>query len=560
MKRIKQAFSRLLTRRGRIHASRPGEIPARGEDADLKVGADTPDAFGADASDSGADAGVEGESVDFESRAAKRAPAADADVTVRQRRPLPGYYPARRIPETMWLGDAVDVLAPLVAAVGVNSLVALVGERAPLPPQLSARIRAFAHAQGDEILEEAQRRFFDNPGLDTLVIQAVTRWWKLPVALGRVYLRGRIVLGLDPSGVAAKTLPRIPRRDYESLMASYLAIGTAIGWFRGGTVGVHLWYRDGKKFELPEGHPTPHVRRLDAPRTLVDMAADIDDMYWAETTGQVVKITRVGQGQRRRWLISLPGTDHVDPHSTPNPADSETNVREVLGLRSAVYVGVVNALRHAMASEGVSPRDMTREPVVIMGHSQGGMIALSLLDRHPREVNVRGVVTMGTPGRRMRVPRDVAVLALEHDQDIVPSMDGRPRRQTNDRVVVGRRLNRPRTGPLWYAHSSATYTETMQLTQRRAQVSPESKIGRVVARMQPYLPQDGEDTSVFVYEIVQELLSGKNPTMRDTISVFGDVPEGAFPPPIRGFEAAPKAGSALGEWIERVQKSQKEKP
>lgn len=465
------------------------------------------------------------------------------DVTPR-RRHYPNYYGARRVPETMWLGDAVDVLGPLVGAAGLNSLVAFIGEKAPLPPDVSARIREFARAQGQEIQEEAQRRFFDNPGLDTLVVQAFTRAWKIPLALGRTYLRGRIWLGFDPKGKAAETLRLIPRRDYEALMASYLAIATAIGWFRGGPVGIHLWNHDGTTYDLPPGHPKPHVRRLDPPKTLVDMAADIDDMYWAEAMGQVVKITRVGEGQRRRWLISLPGTDHLDPHTTPNPADPETNAREVLGLRSAIHVGVVSALRHAMALEGVSPRNMTREPVVMMGHSQGGMIALSLLDRYPREVNVRAVVTLGTPGRRMRVPKDVAAIALEHDQDIIPSMDGRPRRQTDDRVVVGRRLVRPRTDALWYAHSSSTYTETMQLTERRAQIAPESKIGRVMGRINPYLPQDGEETSVYVYEIVQEILTGDGPPIEETISVFRDMPEGAYPPPLPGFENLSKPTDA----------------
>lgn len=463
----------------------------------------------------------------------------ETDVTPR-RRHAPNYYGARRVPETMWLGDAVDVLGPLVGATGLNSFVAFIGEKAPLPAEVSSRIRAFARAQGQEIQEEAQRRFFDNPGLDTLVVQAITRVWKFPVALGRTYLRGRVWLGFDSKGEAAEALRLIPRRDYEAFMASYLAVATAIGWFRGGSVGVHLWYHNEETFDLPEGHPTPHVRRLDPPKSLVDMAADIDDMYWAEAKGQVVKITRVGEGQRRRWLISLPGTDHLDPHSTPNPADSETNMREALGLPSAIHVGVVRALRDAMAREGVSPRDMTREPVVMMGHSQGGMIALSLVHKYPREVNVRGVVTLGTPGRRMRVPKDVAVIALEHDQDIIPSMDGRPRRQMDDRVVVGRRLVRPRTDALWYAHSSTTYTETMHLTERRAQVSPESKIGRVMGRINPYLPKDGEDTSVFVYEIVQEILTGDGPPIEETISVFRDVPEGAYPPPVPGFEKSSK--------------------
>lgn len=491
MESFESMFSRLLTRRGRVTSREPGEVPSRGE---------------------------------------------DTDVTSRRRRHVPAYYGARRVPETMWIVDGLDVLAPLIAAVGINTVVALVGEKVPLPPDISARIRLFARQQGEDIIEESQRRFFDNPGLDTLVIQAGSRVASGLTRVGRVYLRGRIWLGLDPMGVARETLPLVPSRGYESFMASYLAIATAIGWFRGGKVEAHPWFAGGNKLELPPGHQEPKLHRLDPPKDLVDMAADIDDMYWAEATGQVVKITRVGEGQLRRWLISLPGTDHVDPHSTPNPADSETNVREMLGLRSSIHVGVFKALRDAMAREGVPLRDMPREPVVFMGHSQGGMVALSFLGKHPREVNVRAVITMGTPGRRVQIPRDVAALALEHDQDVVPSMDGRPRRQTNDRVVVGRRLNRPRSGALFYAHSSATYTETMQLTQRRARLAPGSKIGRVVSRIEPYFPKDGESSTVYVYEMVQEILTGDGPPIEEAVNFLGQVEPGEDPPPVPGFE------------------------
>lgn len=487
----------------------------------------------------------------------QRSPIAeDVDVTPRRHRQTPRYYGARRVPETMWLGDALDVLGPLVAQVGAHFALSMIAEAAPLPPAAKAIVRELSARQGEELLEDSQRRFFDNPGLDTLIVQAFARAWRVPVKAGRGYLRAKIALGLDRDGRAARMLPLVPKRDFEALMVSYLTIGTAVGWFRGGTVTANLWYRDGEFLDVPTGTPNVRPRRLEAPRTLTDMAADIDDMYWIEGMGQPVKITSVGEGQLRRWLISLPGTDHMDPASTLNPADSETNVREVLGLTSAMQSGVVAALRHAMALEGVSERDMVREPVVIMGHSQGGMVALSLADRHPRKVNVRAVVTLGTPGRRLRVSRDVAALTLEHDQDVVPSLDGRPRRRVDDRVVVGRHLIRPRTGALFYAHASSTYTETVHLMERRARVSPQSRIGRMVARIEPFLPREDETCRVYVYEVVQELLSGSAPDLEEAIEVFAAMPEGVYPPSLVGSEVSDRRATALvrpalAQWKER---------
>lgn len=454
----------------------------------------------------------------------------------------------------MWLGDAIDVLSPLVGALSVHMAVRLLAENTSLPASVREGLRQFSAQHGEAILEDAQRRFFDNPGLDTLLVQALARVWRIPVGLGRAYLHSKILLGLDHTGSARESLGLVPKHDFEALMASYLAIGTALGWFRGGPVSVNLWYRDGEFYELPGEEPDILPSRLEAPRSISDMAADIDDLYWVEAEGQPVKITRVGEGQRRRWLISLPGTDHMDPNSTRNPADPETNTREVLGLDSAMRQGVVAALRHAMASEGVSERDMPCEPVVVMGHSQGGMVALSLADRYPREVNVRAVITLGTPGRRLRVSRDVAALAVEHDQDVVPSMDGRPRRGTNDRVVVGRHLIRPRTGALFYAHSSSTYTETIGLIERRARISPESRIGRVFARIEPYMAREGEPASVYIYEVVQELLDGTAPRLLDTMEMFAQMPVGVFPP-VPGWDKtvtrSAKEPGVMAKWTKR---------
>ena len=41
------------------------------------------------------------------------------------------------------------------------------------------------------------------------------------------------------------------------------------------------------------------------------MCADIDELYWSRTIGPAVKITRVGEGEARRWLLSLVGTESM---------------------------------------------------------------------------------------------------------------------------------------------------------------------------------------------------------------------------------------------------------
>ena len=68
------------------------------------------------------------------------------------------------------------------------------------------------------------------------------------------------------------------------------------------------------------------------------MCADIDELYWSRTIGPAVKITRVGEGEARRWLLSLVGTQSMTWRSTNNPADVETNIRLMLGLEASMSV------------------------------------------------------------------------------------------------------------------------------------------------------------------------------------------------------------------------------
>ena len=307
-------------------------------------------------------------------------------------------------------------------------------------------------------------------------------------------------------------LPLIPRRGYDALMTGMLTIGTAVGALRGGEVHVAL-LRDSDAdpaFQDPlPGHPEAQIRRVDAPEQLSDMCADIDELYWSRTIGPAVKITRVGAGEARRWLLSLVGTESMTWRSTNNPADVETNIRLMLGLESAMSVGVVRALHAAMERDGVPAERWTREPVLICGHSQGGIVAAALASVPPDEagINVAGILSTGGPNRRIRVRPDVVTVAVTHDQDVMPSLDGSPDRAPDRRVTVGRSLVRPRTRPLYYAHSSSTYTETVRLLERKVRVTPWGRLASAMAALQDFMPAPGEPTRVMHFEIWQDILT-----------------------------------------------------
>ncbi len=80
------------------------------------------------------------------------------------------------------------------------------------------------------------------------------------------------------------------------------------------------------------------------------------------------------------------------------------------------------------------------QPVMLTGHSQGGIIAATLAadpDFRAR-YDVESVVTAGSPVARFDIPPSVSVLALEHDQDVVPMLDGRENRDRPNVLSVGR--------------------------------------------------------------------------------------------------------------------------
>ncbi len=381
---------------------------------------------------------------------------------------------------------------------------------------LAALVKEKARRVGDQAVEKAQDIYFRNPGLDTMTVRSLSKGGQGLARLSHLVAKVQVLTGLDREGLAAEKLALAPRPGYDSLMMASLAAGLALGYFRSGSTRSLIWWDsadpDPKPARsLPEGHPYPGVRRFGPPRSLRDMAADVDDLYWAGAYGQAVKVTRVGTGSERRWLVSLPGTDHADLESLPNPADVESNMKEELDLESAMRAGTVQVIRSAMAADGVPAEEMTREPVLILGHSQGGMVAAGLAEEDPDEIgiNVLGVVTLGSPTRRVKIRDGVTMVAVEHDQDMIPSLDGAPRLEADGRVVVKRRLSQPKRGPLFYAHSSATYTETLRLAERRHAIAPWGRAAEAFRALREYLPKDGEETRVTHHYVWQEVREPK---------------------------------------------------
>lgn len=419
------------------------------------------------------------------------------------------YYARRRVPHSFtsfYLRAKVIPLAPkLLSALAVGAASSM----GFLPTDIRTRLRTQSDRLGEAVSEQSQSIFFREPGLDVLFVRILATIAGTAGAVVHAAAALDAILGWDRTGKLQRLAKVTPRDGFEALLAGMLIAGTSLGQMTGGAPHADKYFDSDLEPDTIDypGRPQSQVHRRWAPRTLQDMAADIDDLYWARTYGQSIKITRVGQGDQRRWLISIPGTNHFDAKSTPNPADMETNIRETLGLPSSMRLGIIQALHQAMSEDGLEPSQYATEPVLIAGHSQGGLIAVNLGSACPEDigVNVNGILGLGSPGRRARLRSDVVMVDLAHDQDVIPATDGTAAHPRDHRVMVGQSLAEPRIQPLYYAHSSSTYTQTVGRLERRCAVTRWDRVGQAIHTLHDMLPHDDEPTRVRIYDIWQEI-------------------------------------------------------
>jgi pimeloyl-ACP methyl ester carboxylesterase len=197
--------------------------------------------------------------------------------------------------------------------------------------------------------------------------------------------------------------------------------------------------------DLPDGSgrvsdegPDRLGRAATPPRSLADVLAELADRDDDGRSGSIdVRILTLTDGSRR-VIVDVTGTKSWDPLPTSDVTSLTTNGRALVGEPTAYEQGVLGAMRRA----GVRPDD----PVMLVGHSQGGMVAVTAARDavRRRAFRVTHVVTAGSPiGRTVGdVPGSVQVLALENARDVVPHLDGRANPdRPNVTTVTGRRGN-----------------------------------------------------------------------------------------------------------------------
>ena len=138
---------------------------------------------------------------------------------------------------------------------------------------------------------------------------------------------------------------------------------------------------------------------------------------------RVLETSRPGGGSA--WVVVVPGTQEWSPRAGPNPFDLTTDVRAFSGESTLAAAGVAAALTLARSRSGRATVD---DPVLLVGHSQGGILAAALASDpgFAREHRVSHLVTTGAPVGLFPVPSRVRVLSVEHADDPVPRLDLTP--------------------------------------------------------------------------------------------------------------------------------------
>lgn len=131
-----------------------------------------------------------------------------------------------------------------------------------------------------------------------------------------------------------------------------------------------------------------------------------------------VRITTVSKpGEPPAYFVSIPGTTRWMPDGAANPTDLTGNLELAGGNLSTAAEAVRLAMEQARIPEG--------SPVMLSGHSQGGMIAAALASDagFTDRFNVTNLVTFGSPVDSTPIPPSIDVLALQHAGDPVPKVD-----------------------------------------------------------------------------------------------------------------------------------------
>ncbi|MGK4217490.1 lipase family protein [Kocuria marina] len=264
---------------------------------------------------------------------------------------------------------------------------------------------------------------------------------------------------------------------------------------------------------MPERPLPAGVRHAGAvPTTIAGTAAALKDAKnivsgagpdGAQVENSTVMVQKATDGNgRSAYSVVLTGTEKWE--DSPGVHDLKGIGQGITAQPDAALTELPQAQRmavQALQDAGIRPGDT----VVLTGHSLGGIDAAGLAANRAfrGRYDVAAVTTFGSPVGDFEIPEGTSVMAVEHVDDVVPTLDGMPNPDSGHRSTV--RVNTPYQDALALkqgfsgigAHEMYVYTVGAQgITDSRhpAVAAHERRLADAV----PHGP--GTRTETYVYE------------------------------------------------------------
>ncbi|TPF97145.1 hypothetical protein EP30_04150 [Bifidobacterium sp. UTCIF-39] len=181
----------------------------------------------------------------------------------------------------------------------------------------------------------------------------------------------------------------------------------------------------GNKLTVSQIHPKKGIGET---RSIEDTLTNVHDMRLNDVPYGSIAIQKYRREDgSTAWMVTIPGTDgKID-----SPFDWFTNM-ELMSDKHRATADSVRMVDEAMRQAGIQPGD----PVAMVGHSQGGIVAATMASDFADKYNIKHVVTAGSPIANHSIKDGITVTSVEMEDELVSALDGAPNPSNPDWVTV----------------------------------------------------------------------------------------------------------------------------
>ncbi|MCH4208674.1 alpha/beta hydrolase [Bifidobacterium sp.] len=140
------------------------------------------------------------------------------------------------------------------------------------------------------------------------------------------------------------------------------------------------------------------------------------------------------------WLVTIPGTDGKADSPFGWPQNLEVMSDDP---RQRMNADGARLVAQAMEQAGIG----ATEPVALIGHSQGGIVAASIAADMKNRYRIEHVVTAGSPIANHPVPNSTWVTSIEMEDELVRALDGAANPVRDNWLTISGHVQGAEAGP-----------------------------------------------------------------------------------------------------------------